>query len=60
MKVITINGSPRMEKGHTALTFTPFIQGMMEAGPEAELLYIGRFKIKPCTCGEMYCWYEKA
>lgn len=60
MKVITINGSPRMEKGHTALILTPFIQGMMEAGSEVELFYTGRLKIKPCTCGEMYCWYEKA
>jgi multimeric flavodoxin WrbA len=60
MKVIAINGSPRMEKGHTALILTPFIQGMMDAGSEAELFYTGRLKVKPCTCGEMYCWYKKA
>jgi multimeric flavodoxin WrbA len=60
MKVIAINGSPRMEKGHTALILTPFIKGMMEAGSEVELFYTGRLKVKPCTCGEMYCWYKKA
>ena len=60
MKVIAINGSPRMEKGYTALILTPFIQGMMDAGAEFELFYARRLKIKPCTCGEMYCWYEKA
>lgn len=60
MKVIAINGSPRMEKGYTALILTPFIQGMMDAGAEVELFYARRLKIKPCTCGEMYCWYEKA
>jgi multimeric flavodoxin WrbA len=60
MKVITINGSPRMEKGNTALILTPFIQGMMDAGSEVELFYTGRLKVKPCTCGEMYCWYKKA
>jgi len=60
MKVIAINGSPRMEKGYTAQVLTPFIHGMMDAGSEVELFYVRRLKIKPCTCGEMYCWYSKA
>jgi len=60
MKVIAINGSPRMEKGNTALILTPFIQGMMDAGSEVELFYARRLKVKPCTCGEMYCWNKKA
>jgi len=60
MKVIAINGSPRMEKGHTALILTHFIHGMMDAGSEVELFYARRLKVKPCTCGEMYCWYKKA
>jgi len=60
MKVIVINGSPRMEKGYTALILTPFIHGMMDAGSEVKLFYTSRLKVKPCTCGEMYCWYEKA
>lgn len=59
MKVIAINGSPRMEKGYTALILTPFIQGMMDAGSEVELFYARHLKVKPCTCGEMYCWYKK-
>ena len=59
MKVIAINGSPRMEKGYTALILTPFIQGMIDAGAKVELFYVRRLKIKPCTCGEMYCWYKK-
>ena len=60
MKVIAINGSPRMEKGYTALILNPFIHGMMDAGSEVELFYARRLKVKPCTCGEMYCWYKKA
>lgn len=60
MKVIAINGSPRMEKGHTALILNSFIHGMMDAGAEVELFYPRRLKVKPCTCGEMYCWYKKA
>ncbi len=47
-----------MEKGNTAMVLTPFIQGMMDAGADVELLYASRLKIKPCTCGKMYCWNE--
>ena len=59
MKVIAINGSPRMEKGYTALILNSFNHGMMDAGSEVELFYTRRLKVKPCTCGEMYCWYKK-
>lgn len=55
-KAIAINGSPRMENGNTAMVLTPFIQGMMDAGSEVELLYAGNLEVKPCTCGKMYCW----
>ena len=57
-KAVAINGSPRMEKGNTAMVLTPFIQGMMDAGSDVELLYASRLKVKPCTCGEMYCWND--
>jgi multimeric flavodoxin WrbA len=57
-KPIAINGSPRMEKGHTAMVLAPFIQGMEDAGSNVELFYASRLNIKPCTCGEMYCWYR--
>jgi len=59
MKALAINGSPRMEKGNTALVLTPFIQGMTDAGCGVELFYASRLNVKPCTCGEMYCWYKK-
>jgi multimeric flavodoxin WrbA len=58
-KAVAINGSPRMEKGNTAMVLTPFIQGMMDAGSDVELFYASRLKVKPCTCGEMYCWYKR-
>jgi multimeric flavodoxin WrbA len=48
-----------MEKGNTAMVLTPFIQGMMDAGSDVELFYTSRLKVKPCTCGEMYCWYKR-
>jgi multimeric flavodoxin WrbA len=58
-RAVAVNGSPRMEKGCTAMVLAPFIEGMTEAGCEVELFYAGRLKIKPCACGEMYCWYKK-
>ncbi len=57
-KAVAINGSPRMEKGNTAMVLAPFIQGMMDAGSDVELFYASRLKVKPCTCSEMYCWYK--
>ncbi len=57
-KAVAINGSPRMERGTTAMVLGPFIQGMMDAGSEVELLYASRLKVKPCACGKMYCWSE--
>jgi len=58
-RAVAINGSPRMEKGYTAMVLTPFIQGMLDAGSDVELFYASRLKVKPCACGEMYCWYKK-
>ena len=57
-KPVAINGSPRMEKGYTAMVLAPFIQGMEDAGSDVELFYASRLNIKPCACGEMYCWYR--
>jgi putative NADPH-quinone reductase len=58
-KAMVINGSPSMEKGLTATVLSPFIKGMSDAGCEVELEYASRLKIKPCACGEMYCWYVR-
>jgi len=58
-KAVVVNGSPRMEKGNTAMVLAPFIQGMKDAGCDVELFYAGKLKIQPCGCGTMYCWSEK-
>jgi len=58
IRAVAINGSPQMEKGNTALVLASFIQGMMGAGSEVELLYASRLKVKPCSCGVMYCWND--
>jgi len=55
-KAVAVNGSPRMERGHTAVVLNPFVEGMKDAGSHVELFYASRLKVKPCSCGEMYCW----
>lgn len=57
-KAVAINGSPRMEKGNTAMVLTPVIQGMTDAGCDVELFYASRLQVKPCSCGVLYCWNE--
>ncbi|MFP3897707.1 MAG: flavodoxin family protein [Dehalococcoidia bacterium] len=57
-KAVAINGSPRMERGCTAMVLGPFLEGMGDAGCDAELFYASRLKVKPCACGRMYCWTE--
>lgn len=58
-KIVAINGSPRLERGNTARVLAPFLEGMQDAGSDVELFYASRLKVRPCTCGEMYCWYRR-
>ena len=56
MKVLAINGSPRMGTSNTSLILTPFLEGMSECGAEVELFYTGKLGIGPCReC--FHCWF---
>jgi multimeric flavodoxin WrbA len=57
-KAVVINGSPRMERGYTAMIVRPFVEGMVDAGSRVEVFYASRLKVKPCACGKLYCWNE--
>jgi multimeric flavodoxin WrbA len=57
MRVIVINGSPKMDKGSTAVILAPFMEGMREAGAEVEVFYTKKLKIRPCQ-GEYSCWLK--
>jgi multimeric flavodoxin WrbA len=57
IKAVAINGSPRKDKGNTAMILNPFVEGMAEAGAEVEVYYTKELKLKPCT-GEFQCWWE--
>lgn len=55
--VLAVNGSPRRDRGTTAMILNPFLDGLAQAGAVFELFYTSRLRIHPCTCGEMRCWY---
>ena len=55
IKVVAVNGSPKMEKGNTAKILNPFLEGMKDAGASVELFYAKRLNVRPCA-GELYCW----
>jgi multimeric flavodoxin WrbA len=57
-KVFVINGSPKMDKGNTAMILMPFIEGMKKAGAEIDLVYSKKINIKACI-GDFQCWNEK-
>ena len=40
------------------MVLNPFIEGMTDAGSHVELFYASRLKVKPCACGNMYCWTQ--
>jgi multimeric flavodoxin WrbA len=56
MRALAVNGSPRMGRGLTDLVLGSFLDGMREAGADAERLYAQRIRLEPCACGEMHCW----
>jgi multimeric flavodoxin WrbA len=57
MQVIAFNGSPKMDKGNTALILHPFLEGMREAGAEVELFCTKKLDINPCQ-GDFNCWLK--
>lgn len=57
MKVLAINGSPKMDAGNTARILNPFLDGMREAGADVELFYTRKLRIGPCN-GDMNCWFR--
>ncbi|MGY5857757.1 MAG: flavodoxin family protein [Candidatus Thorarchaeota archaeon] len=57
MKVVAVNGSPRMEKGRTTSILTPFIEGLKKGGASVEHYYLQKMNIRPCV-GDFKCWSE--
>lgn len=57
-KVLVINGSPRQAKGSKGMVVAPFIDGLCENGANIDLVYASKLKVKPCSCGQLSCWYQ--
>jgi multimeric flavodoxin WrbA len=57
MKVLAINGSPRMDRGNTSLILQPLLEGMKDAGAEVDLFYTPKLNIQPCN-GDLSCWIK--
>ena len=56
MKVLVINGSPRMSKSNSLRLTNAFIEGLKEtADIEVEELTIAKMHIEPCM-GCLNCW----
>jgi NAD(P)H-dependent FMN reductase len=57
LKVLALNGSPKMERGNTQMILDPFLEGMRDAGADVELYYTARLHVEPCQ-GELGCMFR--
>jgi len=55
MKVLAINGSPRMKASSTYHMLTPILEGMEAAGAETELIHVRKLDLEACI-GCYTCW----
>jgi multimeric flavodoxin WrbA len=55
MKVLALNGSPRMKASSTYHILKPLLEGMEAAGAETELIHIRKLNLEACI-GCYTCW----
>jgi len=55
MKVLALNGSPRMRASSTYNMLKPLLEGMETAGAETEIIHIRKLDLRACT-GCYTCW----
>lgn len=55
MRVLALNGSPRMASSSTNHMLTPLLDGMEQEGAEIELIHLRKMDIKACI-GCYTCW----
>lgn len=55
MKVLALNGSPRMKASSTYNMLKPLLEGMRSAGAETEMIHIRKLDLEACT-GCYTCW----
>lgn len=57
MKITVFNGSPKAERGNTAVMVQAFLEGARASGAETEVIYLAHKRIHPCT-GCYTCWLK--
>ncbi len=57
LKILALNGSPRKNRGGTALLLNTFLEGAKEAGAEIDLVYVDDLKVNSCL-GCFTCWVK--
>lgn len=55
MKVLALNGSPRMKASSTYHILMPLLEGMQAAGAETEIIHIRKLELNACI-GCYTCW----
>ncbi len=55
MKVLALNGSPRIKGSSTYHMMVPLLEGMQSAGAETELIHIRKLNLNACS-GCYTCW----
>jgi hypothetical protein len=55
MKVLALNGSPRLKSSSTYHMLQPLLAGMETAGAQTEVIHLRSLKLKPCL-GCYSCW----
>ncbi len=56
-KITVFNGSPRKARGNTHFITQALLEGAVEAGATAEVVFLYDQDIKPCY-GEFHCWLK--
>jgi hypothetical protein len=57
VNAVVIQGSPKRNQGNTYSILSPFIDGMIEAGANIDLVFAKDYSIKPCE-GCFYCMFK--
>jgi len=55
MKILAVNGSPRMKASSTYHMLTPILEGMQAAGAETGLIHVRKLDLEACI-GCYTCW----
>ena len=56
MKILILNGNPKLNNSTATWFYTPFLDSLAEQGNQIKTIYLLRKKISPCK-GCLHCWF---